>query len=105
MHGVLRSWRIRMDPPAKRMRTPGIDSRLFAQLAEQPKDFEVQPDERDGEREGAVPLHVLRRAAIHTLLDDVEVQDQVQRGDDHHEAAEQDAKRAPFMDEADGLAE
>ena len=62
MHGVLRSWRIRMDPPARRMRTPGFDSRLFAQLAEQPQDFEVQPHQRDGEREGAIPLHVLRRA-------------------------------------------
>src|SRR5436190_2937132 len=94
-----------LDSPAIRMRTPGFDSLLFAHLAQQTQDFQVQPDQRNGEREGAVPLHVLWRALIRTLLDEVEIDHQVQRGDDHHEHAEQDAERAALMDEADGLAE
>src|SRR3989449_1252255 len=48
--------------------------------------------------EGRVPLHVLGRALARSGLDEIEVQDQVQRGDDHHKAAERDADAAALMD-------
>src|SRR5208283_974037 len=61
-----------------------------AELRQQPQDLEVQPDQRDHQREGAVPLHVFRRAHPCAVLDEVEIKDEIQRRDDHHKQAEAD---------------
>src|SRR3546814_2860020 len=44
------------------------------QLRQQPQELDVQPHQRDHQAERAVPLHVLRRAALDAGLDEVEVQ-------------------------------
>src|SRR5690606_23766565 len=61
------------------------------QLGEQAQDLEVEPHQGDQQAEGAVPLHVLRRAVLHALLAEVEVQHQVQRRDHDRDGGEADA--------------
>src|SRR5262245_1843060 len=57
------------------------------QLREQPEHLEVEPHQRHQQRERAVPLHVSRRPALRALLDEVEVQNQIQRRDAGDEQA------------------
>ena len=45
------------------------------------------------EAEGGVPLEVLGRAGGDALLDEVEVEQQVERGDADDDEAEEDAER------------
>src|SRR3546814_2408988 len=71
------------------------------QLRQQPQELDVQPHQRDHQAERAVPLHVLRRAALDAGLDEVEVQHQVQRRDRDHEQAEADADDAVAVDHRD----
>src|SRR6267378_4009330 len=72
-----------------------------ARLAEQAKNLKIQPDKRDHQREGAVPLHVFRGSIFDAGFDQVEIKHQVKRGNDNHEEAESDAPRPAFMDERD----
>src|ERR1700682_1555784 len=67
-------------------------------FAEQAQNFEIQPDERDHQAEGAVPLHVFRRAVMDAGFNHVEVQDEIKRGDNDDEKAEGDAPRTALMD-------
>src|SRR4030095_6288225 len=69
------------------------------------QDLEVQPDQRDEEAEGAVPLHVLRGLGAHAVLDEVEVEDEVHRGEADHEQAERDPDGAAVEDPGDPDAE
>src|SRR6266849_6736566 len=61
-----------------------------ARFREQAQNFEIEPDEHDHQAEGAVPLHVFWSAHAHAGFDHVEVEDQIERGDDHHEETETD---------------
>src|SRR5437879_3731731 len=73
-----------------------------ARLGQEPQDLQVQPDQRDHQTERAVPLHVLGRAAGHTGLDEVEVEDQVQRRDDDDHTAHHDTGGAVPLEERHG---
>jgi hypothetical protein len=55
------------------------------QLGQQPEHLEIEPDQGDHEAEGPVPLHVFGGALGRALLDEIEVQDQVQGRNHHHE--------------------
>jgi hypothetical protein len=89
--------------PAFFVRVRRISSRL--QLRQQAQDFQVQPHQGDDQAEARVPLHVLRRALFDALLDEVEVEHEVQRGDHHHEGADADRQPAAVVQEAEALAE
>ena len=65
-----------------------------AHFGEQAQDFQVEPDQRDHDAEGAVPLHVLGSADLHAPLDEVEVEHQIEGGDADDEEAETDADEA-----------
>ena len=56
------------------------------------EDLKVQPDQRDHQAERAVPLHVLGGLRRGGLLDEVEVEQQVERREADHEQAEADAE-------------
>jgi hypothetical protein len=62
-----------------------------ANLGQQPENFEVEPDQRHHQSECAVPIHVFRRAHAHAALDEVKIENQIERRDDHHNEAEPDA--------------
>src|SRR5207244_9561269 len=76
-----------------------------ARAWQESQDLEIQPDERDHQTERAVPLQVLGGTALHAGLDEVEVEDQVQRGDDDDDAAHHDARSAVPLEERHGDAE
>src|SRR5215217_9435410 len=42
-------------------------------LGEQPQNVDIDPDQREHQPEGGVPLHVPRRARLRCLLDEVEI--------------------------------
>src|SRR5258708_38667465 len=48
-----------------------------ARLAEQPENFQIEPDERDHHAKRAVPLHVFRRSALDAALDHVEIENKI----------------------------
>ena len=73
-----------------------------ARFGEQAQDFQIEPDQRDHDAEGAVPLHVFRCAYADAGFDEVEVEHQVERGDDDHNHAEADADGAVAVDGAEG---
>src|SRR5262245_30901493 len=73
----------------------------FLKLGEQAQHLQVEPDERHQEGEGTVPLHVLGGAARGAPLDEVEIEDEVQRRDAHHDQAEDDPDRPAAVDERD----
>src|SRR5271165_1474926 len=75
-------------------RTAITFSSAAAELRQQPQDLEVQPDQRDHQREGAIPLHVFRSAHARAIFDEIEVEDEIQRGNDYDDDAEADANRA-----------
>ena len=56
-------------------------SLLFSgpKLGEQPQNVDVDPDQREHQPEGCVPLHVLRGSRLRCLLDEVEIEREVQR--------------------------
>ena len=58
-----------------------IDLVSAAQLGEQAENLQIEPDQRDNDAEGAVPLHILGCAELYALLDEVEVEHQIQRRD------------------------
>src|SRR6267378_8226256 len=65
-----------------------------AEPREQPEDLDVQPHERDKQRERRVPLHVLRRARRDSALDEVEVEQEIERRDPDDEHVHADAQGA-----------
>src|SRR6185437_327422 len=67
-----------------------------AQLGEQPNDFQVQPDQRDHQAEGSVPLHIFWSAGANASLNKVEVKDEVERRycDHHHAESNADGSRS-----------
>src|SRR5687768_4810679 len=69
-----------------------------AQLREQTQDLEVEPDQRDQQAERPVPLHVLRRARRGAVFDEVEIEHQVEGGDDDDDDADADAEPAGAED-------
>jgi hypothetical protein len=74
----------------------GADRRVTsarAQLRQEPQELEVEPDQRHQQAEGGVPLHVAGRAALGAALDEVEVEDEVQRRHGHDDQADQDPDR------------
>ena len=56
--------------------------------------LQVEPHECHKKAKYAIPLHVFRRSPVGTLFDDIEIKNQIQRGNDNDEDAEQDAERA-----------
>ena len=69
-----------------------------AHLGEKTQDLKIEPDQRDHHAEGAVPLHIFGSAVVHASLDEVKVEDQIQRGDGDDEEAEDDADEAGAVD-------
>src|SRR6267142_2941914 len=72
-----------------------------ARFAEQAKNLKIQPDERDHQRESAIPIHVFRGTIFDASFDQVKIKHQVKRGNRNHEDAESDTPRPAFMDERD----
>src|ERR1035441_5524741 len=62
-------------------------------LGKQAQNLEIEPDQRDHDSKGAIPLHVLGSAGLHATLDEVEIEHQIQRGDGHYDQAESDPDR------------
>ena len=62
-----------------------------AHFGQQVEDLDVEPDQRDHDAEGCVPLHVFGRTVGDALLDKVEVEYEVERGDGDDNEAEADA--------------
>src|SRR5580704_4034276 len=73
----------------------------LAQFGEQPDYLQVKPDQRHHQAEGRVPLHILGCAAARALLDEIEIQDQIQRCDHDYEQTEENANRSASEDERD----
>ena len=61
------------------------------QFGKQSEYLNVEPDQRDHNPEGAVPLHVFGGANLHTLLDEVEIEHKVQSGNGDNDQAESDS--------------
>ena len=69
-----------------------------AELGEQSQYFEVKPNESDHQSEAAIPFHVLRNAGAGSTLDKIEIQHQVECGNDHHHHTETDTDHARAVD-------
>src|SRR6266705_6157797 len=69
------------------------------QLRQEPQDLEIQPHERHHQRERGVPLGHLGGACLDAALDEVEIDDEVERRHGHHEEAEQDADGGGLVDQ------
>src|SRR5690348_10592606 len=80
--------------PAREWRRGPSRERSVSQITEQAQEFQVQPDEGDHQAEGCVPSEFLIRAVLDALLDDVEIEDEVERGDNDAYEAEDDRERA-----------
>ena len=76
-----------------------------ADFGEEAEDFEVEPDHGDHESEGAVPLHIFGCAGIDAALDEVEVEDEVEGGDDDDEERDTYAEGAGVVDGEEADAE
>ena len=57
------------------VRRAGFSALAALDLLEEAEDLQVEPDQRDHQAEGAVPLHLLRRVAPRALVDSVGVID------------------------------
>src|SRR5271170_4830220 len=81
--------------------------RLFAaaKFRKQTQDFEVEPDERDHQAEGAVPLHIFRRANADARLDEIKIEHEIERRDNHHKNAEADSDGSRSVDRREMNAE
>src|SRR5437667_7303578 len=67
-------------------------SSATSQPREQPEDLDVQPDEGHEERKRHVPLHVLRSTRGHSTFRQVEVEQEIERGDPDDEDVDGNAK-------------
>ena len=76
-------------------------SPAIIQLAEEPKDFEVKPNQGDHKAKGPIPFHRLRQTGLRASLDEIEVDQQVKRGQTHDKDTETDADRPRVMDKRD----
>ena len=56
------------------------------------EDLDVEPDQCNQEPEGSVPLHVLWRASLGALFDEIEVKNEVESCDHDYAEAEQDSE-------------
>ena len=54
---------------------------LAPEIRHEAEDLEVEPDERDREREGRIPLHVFRPAFLASAADRFEVEQEIEGGD------------------------
>lgn len=79
---------------AKAKLPPRGRSIATGQQRKQAQDLEVKPNQGNHEAEGAHPFHQLGRALVGRGLDEIEVHDQVQRGDDHDGQLDADAEQA-----------
>src|ERR1700722_16784196 len=83
--------------PNTRAKSPypskGSSVRLVAaaKLGKQPQNLKVQPNQRDHNPERTVPLHVFGSAHARAILDKVEIEHQVERGDAYDNQTEADA--------------
>src|SRR3954452_7708698 len=78
-----------------------VERSASLELAEQTQHLQVQPHERDDEREGGEPLHALRQTLLRASFDEVEIERQVHRGQAGGEDTEQDAETAGRVQETD----
>src|ERR1039458_9696333 len=99
--------RIGTGKPAQRNRSDARNHRgsgLFPFLVsasyfgKQPIYLQIEPDQRDHDAEGAIPLHVFGSAELDAFLDEVEIEDQIEGGDGHDEQAESDADEPGAVD-------
>lgn len=51
---------------------------VAAELGQKVEYLEIQPDKRDHEAEGSVPLHIFGRTMLNAALDEVEVENKVE---------------------------
>src|SRR5262249_48730598 len=70
-----------------------------AQLAEQSQQLDVEQDESDEQAEGAVQFHVLRGAPPYAVLDEIEVENEIERGQDDDEQRKPDADDSRAVDQ------
>src|SRR6266550_6572157 len=80
-------------PPRARRRGQNRE-RSVSQITEQSQELQVQPDEGDHQAERGVPSELLIRAVLDALLDDVEIEDEVERRDNDADEAKDDRERA-----------
>src|SRR4051794_13698675 len=73
---------------------PSYVVRSVAEVAEQPQDLQVQPDDRDEQAEGDVPGELRGGAAADGLVGHVEVEQQRERRHTDYDQAEDDRHRA-----------
>src|SRR5271157_4075857 len=66
---------------------------VIGELREQTEHLQVKPDQRDHQAESAVPLHVLGHLPLCGLVDEIEIEQQVERRQADDEKAEADADR------------
>ena len=72
---------------------------VTAQIRKQSQDGNIKPDDCNQQPKRPIPLHILGcGAGICRLLDELEVDDQIQRSNHHHGEAEHDADRPPSED-------
>ena len=61
------------------------------------KDLDIQPYQGHQQPKGTKPLHVFGSTLLGSVLDEVEVEDEVQGGDDNDEEAEPDADQPALV--------
>src|SRR5262245_5501643 len=76
--------------PDNFIRVQLVSATLFLQQAQ---DFEVEPDQRDHQAEGGIPLHVLGGARLGSSLDKVKIQHEIERCDDDNHDADSNTQR------------
>src|SRR5215472_5225931 len=73
-------------------------SAAVTQFGQKPQNFQIEPDQSHQQSEAAIPLHVFGSACGGAALDEIEVKDQIERGDDHHKNAETDSDQSRAID-------
>src|SRR5580704_8580066 len=76
------------------LRTVNCSSVAAAHFGQQVENLDVEPDQRDHDAERCVPLHKFGRTVGDALLDEIEVEDEIERGDSDDYEAEADANEA-----------
>src|SRR5580704_17447171 len=66
-------------------RSFGLVAATALHLRQQTQDFEIHPDQRDEQAEPAVPFLVLGCLHVDAPLDEIEIQNEIQCGDDNDE--------------------
>src|SRR5580704_9220305 len=69
-----------------------------SRFRKQAEDFEIEPDERDHQAKCAVPLHVFGSVHAGASFDHVEIENKIERRDDHDEKAKADADGTAAID-------